>query len=70
MTTILQLIHGNTVKLVGVIWNDLEASLEGGWLTVEITTSNQKDLVFSVLAVGEIVSEVMWDVDFSFENLL
>ena len=70
MTTILQLIHSNTVKLVGVIWNDLEASLEGGWLTVEITTSNQKDLVLSVLAVSEIVSEVMWDVNFSLENLL
>ena len=40
MARILHVVHAETIKHVRVIVDDLEAVLEGGWLSLDIATSN------------------------------
>ena len=64
----LHLVKGNAVKVWCSIWNDLEALLQTGWLALQITASNQKDLVIHILAVGKVMSKVVRDVDLALEH--
>ena len=57
MARILHVVHAETIKHVRVIVDDLEAVLEGGWLSLDIATSNQEYLVAGRLNVGEVVLE-------------
>ena len=40
MARILHIIHAETIEHVRVIVDNLEAILEGGWLSLDIATSN------------------------------
>ena len=70
MARILHVVHAETIKHVRVIVDDLEAVLEGGWLSLDIATSNQEYLVTGRLNVGEVVLEGRLHVDGSAEHLL
>jgi hypothetical protein len=64
----LHLVKGNAVEVLGLIGDDLEALLQAGWLALEVTSSNQEDLVINVLAVRKVMSKVVWDVHLALEH--
>jgi len=68
VTSVLQFIHGDAVKRVGTVVDDLIALLQGGRGLVDLSTSNQEELVTWSLAVHEVVLEGGWDLNGSLED--
>jgi len=66
---VLHVIHAEAVEQVCVVVHDLEALLEGGWLSLDVTAANKEDLVAGRLDVGEVVLEGRLHVDLSAEHL-
>jgi len=55
---VLHVIHAEAIEHVRVVVHDLEALLEGGGLSLDITAANKEDLVAGRLDVGEDVLRV------------
>ena len=70
MASILQFIHGDAVERVGTVVYNLIALLQRGRGLVNLSTSNQEELVTWSLAVHEVVLEGGWDLNGSLEDHL
>lgn len=57
MARVLHIVHAQAVKDIGAVVDDLEALLETGRFPLDVTATNQEDLVTGGLDVGEVVLE-------------
>ena len=70
MARILHIVHAQAVKGIGSVVDDLEALLQGGWLSLDVAAANQEDLVARGLHVCKVVLEGLLNVHLSAEDLL
>lgn len=67
---VLHIVHEDAVEHVGVVLHDLIALFERGGLALNVATTDEEELVGRSLHVGEVVLEVLRDVDGAAEHLL
>ena len=67
---ILHIIHRDAIEDARACLDDLEALLESGRLTLDVSTTDEEELVGRCLHIGEVVLEVLLDVDGATEHLL
>lgn len=70
MTSILHVVHAKAVEGIGTVVDDLKALLEGSWLSLDITSTDQENLIAWRLDVSEVVLEGLLSVDRAAEDLL
>jgi len=63
MTSILHVVHAKAVEGIGTVVDDLKALLEGSWLSLDITSTDQENLIAWRLDVSEVVLEGLLSVD-------
>ena len=70
VASVLHVIHAEAIEDIRAVVDDLEALLETGGLPLNITASNEEDLVAWRLDVSEVVLETLLHVDGAAEDLL